>query len=86
MRKKGIVCPSCGTPAREPLRTWTLTSPLPDKQGRITVTIMGAFLCDSCGRSWNAVVQKLKVGGEEERGEKKAASEPYTITIDLDEL
>lgn len=86
MGKKGIACPSCGAPAREPLRTWTLTSPLPDKHGRITVTIMGSFLCDSCGRTWNAVVQKIKVGGEERKESKEGASEPYTITIDLDEL
>jgi predicted molibdopterin-dependent oxidoreductase YjgC len=29
------VCPRCGTRVEEPVKTWTLVSPLPDKKGRI---------------------------------------------------
>ncbi|MEN2999494.1 MAG: chromatin protein Cren7 [Acidilobaceae archaeon] len=75
-------CPSCGTKAKSPLRTWTLTSPFPDKYGRLTVTVMGSFVCDSCGASWNAVIKKMKVGEERE----VEREEPHIITIDLNEL
>ncbi len=89
-RKKSdpLVCPNCGTRVQEPVKTWTLTSPLPDKYGRITVTVMGSFECPNCGYKWRAVVKKLKVGGEEPgagaRREEKRQGE--IIEIDLDEL
>lgn len=56
-------CPRCGYET-QPLKTWHLTSPLPDAEGRISITIMGSFKCDSCGYSWRGRVSVLKVGGE----------------------
>jgi len=86
-----FVCPNCGTRVQEPVKTWTLVSPLPDKHGRITVTVMGSFECPNCGYKWRAVVKKLKVGGEEQpakaRGQaKEEKRQGEIIEIDLDEL
>ncbi len=91
-RKKSdpFICPQCGTRVEEPTKTWTLVSPLPDKYGRITVTVMGSFECPNCGYKWRAVVKKLKVGGEEQperaRREKEEKRQGEIIEIDLDEL
>ncbi|MEM1873766.1 MAG: chromatin protein Cren7 [Acidilobaceae archaeon] len=81
-------CPRCGARSPGPLRTWTLVSPIPDKEGRVTVTVMGAFLCPECGNTWNAVIQKLKAGGSEGSGERAGgeSGEPQVIEIDVDEL
>ncbi len=64
MAKKTFQCPKCGTVVNEPKKTWQLTAPLPDKRGRITVTIMGLFECPSCGYKWRGVVSKVKIGSE----------------------
>ena len=63
-RKKAIVCKKCGTTldpvATPPNKTWQLVSPMPDKQGRVTLTIMGSFRCPSCGASIKAAIKKVK--------------------------
>jgi len=84
-RENTFTCPKCGKKATNPIRTWTLVSPIPDKYGRVTITIMGAFICESCGEKWNSTIQKIKTGGEEKR-EAETREEPYTITIDLNEI
>ncbi len=85
-------CPRCGSESR-PLKTWHLTSPLPDAEGRVTITIMGSFRCPECGHSWRGRVSVLKVGGghDVEVGERrrrsvegKAASENRGKVIELD--
>ncbi|MEB3846904.1 MAG: chromatin protein Cren7, partial [Desulfurococcales archaeon] len=43
-KRDPFVCPRCGTRVSEPVKTWTIVSPIPDKYGRITVTIMGSFV------------------------------------------
>lgn len=91
-RDKGPVrCPRCGAEVGEPVKTWQLVSPFPDKKGRITVTIMGVYQCPKCGYRWRAVVAKLKVGGGVEVGDKRIEEEeerrpPKIIEIDLDDL
>ncbi len=90
-------CPQCGTIVKEPVKTWSLTSPLPDAYGRITVTVMGSFVCPNCGYRWRAVVSKLKVGGgdveiEGAKGRAKAApparrsDEGEVIELDLESI
>ena len=76
-KKRDIkVCPTCGRKV-EPVKTWTLTSPLPDAKGRITVTVMGSFECPNCGIRWRGVISKLKIGGSEVEVEgKKLPTEP----------
>lgn len=59
-----FICPRCGARV-EPSKTWQLVSPFPDSKGRITITVMGSFVCPECGHKWRGVVSKLKVGGEE---------------------
>ncbi|MCX8208291.1 MAG: chromatin protein Cren7 [Sulfolobales archaeon] len=56
-------CPKCGQET-QPAKTWHLTSPLPDSEGRISITIMGSFKCSNCGYSWRGRISVLKVGGE----------------------
>ncbi len=88
-RKDPYVCPKCGTRVQEPVKTWTIVSPLPDKYGRITITIMASFVCPNCGYKWRAPIKKIKTGGEEGegRGKKEEKPEPGTIIeIDLDDL
>ncbi len=93
-RKQGgpVTCPRCGAEVGEPVKTWQLVSPFPDKKGRITITIMGVYQCPRCGYRWRAVVSKLKVGGGGvEVGEKRIEEEEEerpakVIEIDLDEL
>jgi transcription elongation factor Elf1 len=82
-----FTCPQCGARASSPIRTWTLVSPIPDKHGRVTITVMGAFICESCGKTWSSPIEKIKSGEErlEARGEGERR-EPEVIVIDLEEL
>jgi len=88
--KATVKCPKCSSSNIEVLRTWQLTSPLPDKYGRVTVTVMGVMKCRSCGHQWRGVVSKIKVGGEsvvigdkEIGGGERRVKE---IVLDLDEI
>ncbi len=82
-----FTCPQCGERASSPIRTWTLVSPIPDKYGRVTITVMGAFICESCGKTWSSPIEKIKSGEErlEARGDGERR-EPEVIVIDLEEL
>jgi DNA-directed RNA polymerase subunit RPC12/RpoP len=73
--KASNVCPKCGTEVKEPAKTWQLVSPLPDAEGRITITVMALFVCPNCGFKWRAALSKMKVGSEgiEIEGAKKGA-------------
>jgi len=94
-RRDPYICPRCGT-RTEPVKTWQLVSPFPDSKGRVTITVMGSFVCPNCGHKWRAVISKIKVGGSEvevETGSKKAEikeekpqpREGEIIEIDIDE-
>ena len=47
-----------------PNKTWNMISPLPDKMGRVTLTIMGSFTCPKCGKSLRIAMQKIKSDSE----------------------
>jgi hypothetical protein len=64
-------CPKCGYRVNEPEKTWTVVSPIPDKYGRVSITIMGSFKCPNCGYSWEISYQKDESG---EGGEDKFQS------------
>ncbi len=69
MKRKTKKCPKCGYEFKEiseetAIKTWHLVSPLPDKQGRITVTLMGTWKCPQCGYTIRGVISKIKVGEE----------------------
>lgn len=73
-RKKKISCKKCGhvinpieTP---PEKTWQLISPMPDKEGRVTLTIMGSFHCPICNASVRASLKKVR-GDEIGSGKSK---------------
>ncbi|MCS7107987.1 MAG: chromatin protein Cren7 [Sulfolobales archaeon] len=59
-----VKCPKCNSEIK-PEKTWQLISPLPDSEGRITITIMGSFNCSNCGYRWRGVVSKIKTGGDD---------------------
>ncbi len=91
--KKALLCPKCGSSSVDVVKTWNLISPLPDREGRITLTIMGVLKCKECGYSWKSVVSKLKVGtgieiegGRAEKATLKEERKPKEIIIDLDEI
>ncbi|MCC6057444.1 MAG: ZPR1-type zinc finger protein [Desulfurococcaceae archaeon] len=95
-RTRSNVCPKCGTPV-EPGKTWQLVSPLPDSQGRVTITIMGSFECPNCGYKWRGVVSKMKVGEDveieglekKEPKRKQIPSKPkqgVVIELDLEDI
>jgi len=91
------VCPTCGVRVEKPEKTWQLVSPLPDAQGRITITVMGSFVCPN-GHKWRAVISKIRAGGsgvevEGKKGTKKvvASSEEdkdraEVIELDLSDI
>ena len=67
-KKKVISCKNCGqviNPTETPpSTTWNLISPLPDKQGRVTLTVMGSFTCPRCGKNVKAAMKKIKSDAE----------------------
>ncbi len=83
-----FTCPVCGVRVTDPERTWTLVSPIPDREGRVTITVMGAFRCPN-GHTWKAVIKKFKSdegvggGGQQEQGEQEPGE---TITLDLSDI
>jgi len=91
-------CPKCGTDVTEPVKTWQLVAPIPDSEGRITITIMGLFQCPNCGHRWRGVVSKLKVGRDVEiesgsvkrrlspAREEEAKREAKVIELSVDEI
>ncbi len=62
-RTKQISCKKCGHIINQfvtpPDKTWQLISPMPDKEGRVTLTIMGSFRCPDCGSSIRASLKKI---------------------------
>jgi len=88
----GLKCPRCGSPSTEVVKTWQLVSPIPDKQGRITVTIMGVVKCLECGYQWRGVINKLKISttsvsiGDREVQFEEEERKPKVITIDIDDI
>ena len=78
----GISCGNCGQTINPtetpPSSTWTLTSPLPDKQGRITLTVMGSFTCPRCGKNVRTAMKKIK---SDEEGGGKSKKELLVETI-----
>ncbi len=68
-----VKCPLCGTEVKNPEKTWQLVSPIPDAEGRVTITVMGSFRCPNCGHRWRTKVSVIKVGpsGEVEIGGRR---------------
>ncbi|MHA1590789.1 MAG: HTH domain-containing protein [Candidatus Njordarchaeales archaeon] len=73
--RRRIKCKNCGyewMPNEvQPLKTWHLISPMPDKQGRITVTVMAVWECPKCGSRVRGVMAKTKIGEESFRGQNR---------------
>lgn len=75
VKEKKIMCKKCSTvidPVKTPpKKTWQLVSPMPDKNGNVTLTMMGSFTCPNpdCGKSVLAAMAKIK--GDEFAGKSK---------------
>lgn len=73
-KNKKISCKKCGyiiNPTETPpIKTWQLISPMPDKEGRVTLTIMGSFRCPDCDSSIRAAMKKIR-GDEIGSGKSK---------------
>ncbi|ADI32279.1 hypothetical protein [Staphylothermus hellenicus] len=95
-KQNKLVCPRCGSEDIEIVKQWQLVSPLPDKYGRITITIMGVMQCRRCGYRWRGVISKIKVGGSGVEiegkkgkkivGEKEKPRRVKEIVLDLEDL
>ena len=83
-RKKKISCKKCGriiNPTENPpSKTWQLISPMPDKEGRVTLTIMGSFSCPDCNASIRAAMKKIR---GDEIGSGKSKKELLIQAINL---
>lgn len=92
MNRTNLKCPKCGSSDVDVVKTWQLASPLPDKYGRITVTVMGSIVCKKCGYSWRGVVSKIKVGeksvsiGDRELGGEEEERRVKEIVLDLEDI
>ena len=94
-RKKKVTCKKCGfgesvSDFGNPQKTWNLVSPMPDKDGNVTMTVMGSFRCPKCNASIKAVVQKVKGdqfgGGKSKKQLLIELASSCTEAISLDHL
>ncbi|MFX0206499.1 MAG: hypothetical protein ACFFDT_10985 [Candidatus Hodarchaeota archaeon] len=93
-KKKKIMCKKCKTVVdlkeNPPNKTWNIISPMPDKEGRVTVTIMGSFSCANCGASIRTSIQKIKGDnfstGKSKKQEMLEIIETSEEPIEIDEL
>ncbi|MHA2297719.1 MAG: hypothetical protein ACXADA_16950 [Candidatus Hodarchaeales archaeon] len=64
VKEKKVMCKKCSTVinpvTHPPSKTWQMVSPMPDKEGNVTLTIMGSFRCPNCGKSVIASLRKIK--------------------------
>ncbi|MHA1115259.1 MAG: hypothetical protein ACTSPJ_03720 [Candidatus Heimdallarchaeaceae archaeon] len=65
-KKKKIKCKKCGAEwlpnEVETKKEWNMISPMPDKDGNVTITRMASWNCPSCGK--NVAGAKGKTKGE----------------------
>ena len=89
---KKLKCKNCGnTSFGKPLKTWQMYSPLPDRNGNITITVMGSFECPNCGKNVRGAIKKIKTDQTEGATYAKKEKLLKTLTsatekIDLKEL
>ena len=89
---KKLKCKNCGnTSFGPPLKTWQMFSPLPDKDGNITITVMGSFTCPNCSKNVRGAIKKIKsdqtAGGTYAKKEKLLETlSSATDKINLNEL
>ena len=67
-KTKQIKCKNCDTiidpKETTPSKQWTLASPMPDKDGNITITAMATWSCPSCGNTVRGTLGKYKETGQ----------------------
>ncbi len=73
-KQKKIKCKKCGTewlPTEVPTnKQWNIVSPMPDKNGNVTITIMATWTCPNCGKSVTGALGKTKGEFKEEETPK----------------
>ncbi|MFW9916800.1 MAG: hypothetical protein ACFFGZ_14440 [Candidatus Thorarchaeota archaeon] len=94
-RKKKVSCKKCGfgetvSDFGEPNKTWNLVSPMPDKDGNVTLTVMGSFRCPKCGKGLTTAIQKIKGdqfgGGKSKKELLIEVASSQTEATSLDDL
>lgn len=92
-RKKKVSCKKCGfgetvSDFGDPGKTWNLVSPMPDKNGNVTLTVMGSFRCPKCDKSLITSIKKIKgdqFGGGKSKKElliELASTQTETIALE----
>jgi len=71
-KKTKIKCKNCGkifdsTEEIQIVKTWHMVSPIPDKEGNITINIMATWICPICGSRNRGKIASVK-SGEQIRG------------------
>lgn len=64
-RKTKIKCKKCGSIFNSSnkiniIRTWHMISPIPDKNGNLTITIMASWTCPNCGSKNTGKISTIK--------------------------
>ncbi|MEX0567804.1 MAG: DeoR family transcriptional regulator [Candidatus Njordarchaeota archaeon] len=68
-RKIKIKCKKCGTIFNSSdelniIKTWHMVSPMPDKNGNLTITIMASWICPQCGAKNTGKISSIKSNSE----------------------
>lgn len=73
-KKRKLKCKHCGEewlPADVPTKKeWNLISPMPDKDGNVTITRMATWDCPNCGKNKTGAMGKTKGEFKEEETPK----------------
>ena len=60
---KKLKCKKCGNvdfTGVKPNKTWQMFSPMPDRDGNITITVMGSLTCPNCGKNVRGALKTIK--------------------------
>ncbi len=64
IKVKPVKCKKCGHSfmphEAQPKKQWTLVSPMPDKDGNVTITMMASWDCPNCGKNITGSMGKTK--------------------------
>lgn len=95
-KKKLIKCKNCGEewiPTDVPTKKeWNIVSPMPDKQGNVTITRMATWDCPKCGKNRTGAKAKTKGEFKEEETPKYkiehaiSSGEKFNIAVLAEEI
>ena len=86
---KKLKCKKCGNTSFEgvkPNKTWQMYSPMPDRDGNITITVMGSLTCPNCGKNVRGALKTIKTDQTEGGTYKKREKLLETLVSANDEI